>query len=54
MFNAVTSDFPDSDKICGVRLLDKSNSDRPGIYRIEIWTKFNDPKEYANLIDYIE
>ena len=55
VYKAITSDFPDSDKLCGVRLLDKSQNDRPGIFRIEIWTKLNDSScdEYKNMHNYI-
>ena len=42
VFKAVTGEFPDADKIAGVRILDKSTNERPGSFRIEIWTKFSD------------
>ena len=43
IFDVVTSQFPESDMLAGVRLLDKSRNDQ-GSFRIEIWTKFDDAK----------
>ena len=40
VFQTITGEFAESDKLCGVRLLDKSSNDRPNVFRIEIWTKF--------------
>ena len=55
VFDAVTGEFPDTDKVCGVRLLDKSSNDRPSVFRIEVWTTFDsaDSDESRNLIKYI-
>ena len=41
-FDIVTRDFPNCDFIAGVRLLDKSMSNKQGFFRLEIWTKFDD------------
>ena len=30
VFQTITGEFAESDQLCGVRLLDKSSSDRPG------------------------
>lgn len=43
IFDVVTSQFPETDMLAGVRLLDKSRGDQ-GSFRIEIWTKFDDSK----------
>ena len=44
----VGGEFEIADYIAGIRLLDKSQSGRESIFRIEIWTKFNDQE--ANLV----
>lgn len=43
IFDVLTSEFPETDMLAGVRMLDKSRGDQ-GSYRIEIWTKFDDAK----------
>ena len=44
IFKVVTSEFPESDLIAGVRMLDKSATERENCFRIEIWVKYNDEK----------
>ena len=41
----IGGDFEIADYIAGIRLLDKSMSGRESIFRIEIWTKFNDQQK---------
>ena len=52
----MTSEFKEADKLCGVRLLDKSKRENESVFRIEIWTKFaNEEDESArNMRKYIE
>ena len=40
IFQTITGEFAECDKICGVRLLDKSSLNKESFFRIEIWTKF--------------
>jgi len=42
LFDLVTQEFPHCDFIAGVRLLDKSMTNKQGFFRIEVWTKFDD------------
>ena len=56
VFQTVTGEFSECDKICGVRLLDKSMAGKESFFRIEIWTKFSSDQEECgkNMKDYIE
>ena len=40
VFQTITGEFTECDKLCGVRLLDKSGSSKESFFRIEVWTKF--------------
>ena len=42
VFSVVTDEFASADMLSGIRLLDKSTAQRENMFRIEIWTKFND------------
>merc|ERR1740117_595 len=42
IFDIVAQEFPHCDFIAGVRLLDKSMSNKQGFFRLEVWTKFDD------------
>ena len=42
VFSIVTGEFENADYISGVRILDKSSSARESVFRIEIWTKFDE------------
>ena len=41
VFSLITDEFEGADMLSGVRLLDKSTSNKENIFRIEIWTKFD-------------
>ena len=41
VFSVVTDTFVNSDMLSGIRLLDKSGLNRENMFRIEIWTKFD-------------
>lgn len=45
IFQTVTGEFEECDKLCGVRLLDKSQPSKESCFRIEIWTKFSSDSE---------
>lgn len=45
----VTGTFDNAEMLSGIRLLDKSASGRENIFRIEIWTKFDDSQ--ASLVN---
>jgi len=45
VFNVVTDNFDGADMLSGIRLLDKSNYNRENMFRIEIWTKFDNSQE---------
>ena len=40
VFSVLSGEFKECDKLCGVRLLDKSQKDKESFFRIEVWTKF--------------
>ena len=42
LFDIVSQEIPHCDFIAGVRLLDKSMSNKQGFFRLEVWTKFDD------------
>jgi hypothetical protein len=44
IFRVVTGEFPETDLIAGVRMLDKSANERENCFRIEVWIKINDEK----------
>ena len=39
VFQTVTSEFAEFDKLCGIRLLDKSAQGKSGQFRVEVWLK---------------
>ena len=41
VFSVITDNFMHSDMLSGIRLLDKSTDRRKNMFRIEIWTKFD-------------
>ena len=41
VYSVIGGDFENAEHVAGIRLLDKSNSGRESIFRIEVWTKFN-------------
>lgn len=41
VFSVVTDAFDNADMLSGIRLLDKSTFNRENMFRIEIWTKFD-------------
>jgi hypothetical protein len=41
VFSVVTDEFSAADMLSGIRLLDKSTAVRENMFRIEIWTKFD-------------
>lgn len=41
VFSVITDEFSGADMLSGVRLLDKSTAMRENMFRIEIWTKFD-------------
>ncbi len=41
----MTNEFKEGDKLCGVRLLDKSMPGKECSFRIEIWTKFSNDSD---------
>ena len=41
VFSVVTDTFENAQMLAGIRLLDKSVNGREGIFRIEVWTKFD-------------
>ena len=45
VFSVVTDTFVNSDMLSGIRLLDKSGLNRENMFRIEIWTKFDNNHE---------
>jgi len=45
VFQTVTGEFAEVDKLCGVRLLDKSANGKESFFRIEIWTKLASEQE---------
>ena len=45
MFSVVTDAFDGADMLSGIRLLDKSSANRENMFRIEIWTKFDNSQE---------
>ena len=45
IYQTVTGEFEEADKLCGVRLLDKSQPAKESCFRIEIWTKFSSDAE---------
>lgn len=48
VFQTVTWEFKEADKLCGVRLLDKSQPSKEGSYRIEVWTQLADEQDSSN------
>ena len=44
VFRVITGDFPHSELICGVRMLDKSMEKRENIFRIEVWVTMGNDK----------
>jgi hypothetical protein len=56
IFQTVTGEFKECDKLCGVRMLDKSQQGKESCFRIEIWTKFGSDQEEEgkNMRHYIE
>ena len=52
----MTGEFKECDKLCGVRLLDKSKTGAENSFRIEVWTKFSSDNDEAGKImkQYIE
>lgn len=40
--SVISGEFEDATMISGVRLLDKSSLGREGVFRLEIWTVYND------------
>jgi hypothetical protein len=40
----ITGEFPNTDFVCGLRMLDKSMDKRENIFRIEVWVKMGDEK----------
>jgi len=56
VFAVVTSEFAEIDKICGVRLLDKSIVGKENIFRVEVWTKFSkeQDKEAIDIKSYVD
>ena len=48
VFQTVTWEFKEADKLCGVRLLDKSQPSKEGSYRIEVWTQLADENDDSN------
>ncbi len=45
VFSVVTDAFDGADMLSGIRLLDKSTFNRESMFRIEIWTKFDNSQE---------
>ena len=56
VFTVVTGEFAEFDKICGVRLLDKSMTGKENFFRVEVWTKFSNEgdKEAQEIKKYVE
>lgn len=56
VFQTVTGEFSECDKLCGVRLLDKSQPGKESFFRIEVWTKFSSEHEDSGkaMREYIE
>ena len=44
VFRVITGDFPHSELLCGIRMLDKSMEKRENIFRIEVWVKMGDDR----------
>ena len=52
VFSVVTDTFDNAQMLSGIRLLDKSVSGRENIFRIEIWTKFDNSQ--ASLVQALQ
>ena len=45
VFSIITGEFKNAEMLAGVRILDKSTSGRENMFRIEVWTKFDEQNQ---------